>query len=109
MGSSQNTRETRDRDNRHFIHPWEDMGYLGENERTVAASGEGIYLIDSDGNKMIDGPAGMWCTQIGYGRKEMADAIAEQVMRMPYFSPFNLTMTCRLSWPKNWPVSRPAT
>ena len=91
MGSSQNTRETRDRDNKHFIHPWEDMGYLGENERTVAVSGEGIYLIDSDGNKMIDGPAGMWCTQIGYGRKEMADAIAEQVMRMPYFSPFNLT------------------
>jgi adenosylmethionine-8-amino-7-oxononanoate aminotransferase len=91
MGSSQNTRETRDRDNRYFIHPWEDMGDLGKNERTVAASGEGIYLIDSDGNKMIDGPAGMWCTQIGYGRKEMADAIAEQVMRMPYFSPFSLT------------------
>ncbi|MEH6551936.1 MAG: aminotransferase [Pseudomonadales bacterium] len=78
-------------DNRHFIHPWEDMGYLGSNERTVAEYGEGIYLYDAEGNKLIDGPAGMWCTQIGYGRKEMADAIAEQVMKMPYFSPFSLT------------------
>lgn len=86
-----NTQAIRERDNRHFVHPWEDMGYMGSNERTVASGGEGIYLIDSEGNKLIDGPGGMWCTQIGYGRKEMAEAISEQVMQMPYFSPFNLT------------------
>jgi putrescine---pyruvate transaminase len=33
----------------------------------------------------------MWCVQIGYNRREMADAIAEQVMRMPYMNPFSLT------------------
>ncbi len=85
------TRETHYRDNRHFLHPWEDLGLLGQNERTVAAGGEGIYLNDSLGNKLIDGPGGMWCNQIGYGRQEMADAIARQVLELPYFSPFNLT------------------
>jgi putrescine---pyruvate transaminase len=85
------TTKIKEWDNRHFFHPWEDMGYLGNNERTVAMGGKGIYLFDSDGNKLIDGPGGMWCTQIGYGRKEMADAIADQTLRMPYFSPFNLT------------------
>ncbi|WP_267885463.1 aminotransferase class III-fold pyridoxal phosphate-dependent enzyme [Ruegeria atlantica] len=38
---------------------------------------------------MIDGPGGMWCTQIGYGREEMAEAIAEQARNLAYFSPFN--------------------
>ncbi|MFT5115433.1 MAG: putrescine aminotransferase [Parasphingorhabdus sp.] len=85
------TEHYRELDNRHFVHPWEDLGDIRKNSRTVVTSGEGIYLIDSDGKKLIDGPGGMWCCQIGYGRKEMADAIAEQVMRIPYFSPFNLT------------------
>jgi putrescine aminotransferase len=85
------TQSIREKDNRHFIHPWEDMCALGGNERTVAAGGEGIYLIDSEGNRLIDGPAGMWCSQIGYGRQEMADAIAAQVMQTSYFSAFNMT------------------
>ena len=38
----------------------------------------GIYLWDASGKKFIDGPGGMWCVQIGYGRQEMADAIAKQ-------------------------------
>jgi adenosylmethionine-8-amino-7-oxononanoate aminotransferase len=86
-----NTRTIRKKDNNHFIHPWEDMGSLGDNNRTVATGGDGIYIHDSDGNRLIDGPGGMWCTQIGYGRQEMADAISQQVMRTPYFSPFNMT------------------
>jgi putrescine---pyruvate transaminase len=67
------------------------MGYLGANERTIAMGGKGIYLFDANGNNLIDGPGGMWCRQIGYGRKEMADSIADQTLRMSYFSPFNLT------------------
>jgi len=92
--TSNNIRKTQviqENDNRFFLHPWEDMGYHGHNERTAATSCEGIYLIDSDGKKLIDGPGGMWCTQIGYGRQEMVEAIAEQTAKLPYFSPFNLT------------------
>ncbi len=93
--SSDKTQKIREQDNRYFFHPWEDMGYRGQNERTAATECEGIYLIDSDGKKLIDGPGGMWCTQIGYGRKDMAEAIAAQAIKLPYFSPFN--MTCDVS------------
>ncbi len=57
----------------------------------IAGGGEGIYIHDAEGRRFIDGPGGMWCVQIGYGRRDMADAIAEQVMRMPYSSPFSTT------------------
>ncbi|WP_092223880.1 aminotransferase [Desulforhopalus singaporensis] len=87
----QSTENLRNKDNQHYLHPWEDIGSFGENQRTVAVGGKGIYLYDSEGNRLIDGPGGMWCTQIGYGRKEMAEVIARQIMRTPYYSPFNLT------------------
>ena len=75
---------------RHWVHPWEDLKALPGAERTIIAQSEGIYLYDSDGNRLIDGPAGMWCVNIGHGRREMAQAIAEQVTRMPYYSPWSL-------------------
>ncbi len=78
-------------DNQHFVHPWEGMADYGQQERTFAQSAEGIYVQDENGRKLIDGPGGMWCMQIGYGRKEMADAIAAQVMQTSYYSPWNLT------------------
>lgn len=71
-----------------FVHPWEDLGTLGGNRRTIIARGEGIHLIDTDGNRMIDGPGGMWCVNIGHGRREIADAIAQQAMTLGYFSPW---------------------
>ena len=72
-----------------FVHPWENIRELGDSTRTVLARGEGVYLFDSEGRKYLDGPAGMWCVNVGYGRQEIADAIAEQAMRLPYFSPWS--------------------
>ena len=57
-------------------------------DNMLLSSGEGIYLWDAQGKRYIDGPGGMWCMQIGYGRREMADAIADQAMRLPYTSPW---------------------
>jgi len=74
-----------------FLHPWESIDELGSHTRTVMASGSGVYVTDTDGNKLLDGPAGMWCVNIGHQRKEMADAISEQVMKLPYVSPWSLT------------------
>ncbi|HUF55381.1 MAG TPA: aminotransferase [Thermohalobaculum sp.] len=78
------------KDNR-WIHPWEALSGLGQQERTVITGGTGIHVHDSDGKRMIDGPAGMWCVNIGHGRREMADAIAEQAARLGFFSPWSLT------------------
>ena len=84
--SSQTIREY---DNKYYMHPWEGMDSFGQADRTISASAEGIYVYDEHGNRLIDGPGGMWCTQIGYGRRDMADAIADQVMRLSYHSPWN--------------------
>ncbi|MDH3694677.1 MAG: aminotransferase [Gammaproteobacteria bacterium] len=74
-----------------FLHPWENVKTIGENKRTVVTRSEGVYLYDSDGNRLLDGPAGMWCVNVGHGRKEIADVISEQAMQMPYYSPWSLT------------------
>jgi len=76
-------------DNDHFVHPWEGMEYIGNNERTFTEGGQGIYLTTETGERLIDGPAGMWCVQIGYGNTEIPEAMARQALEIPYFSPFN--------------------
>ncbi len=78
-------------DNANFVHPWEGMDALGRNARTVLDGAGGIYVRDTEGRRLIDGPAGMWCVQIGYGREEMAEAMADQARQLAYFSPFSTT------------------
>lgn len=82
--------QTLQRQDNHFLHPWENMYKLGTNKRTIVTKSEGIYVYDSEGNKLIDGPAGMWCVNVGYGRREIVDAMAKQAIEMPYFSPFSM-------------------
>ena len=81
----------REFDNKNWVHPWEALDAIGTQNRTIAGSGEGIYLVNENNEKLIDGPGGMWCTQIGYGREDMAEAIARQVLKMPYNSPWSFT------------------
>ena len=73
-----------------YIHPWENIQKLGTNERTIISRSEGIYVYDSEGKRLIDGPAGMWCVNAGHGRREIADAMARQALEMPYFSPWSV-------------------
>ena len=80
--------DIRDWDNRHHLHPWDAMWALGAADRTITSRGDGIYLYDERGRKLIDGPGGMWCVQIGHGRREMAQAIGEQALRLSYNSPW---------------------
>lgn len=50
--------------------------------------GEGLYLWDNDGNKYLDGMSGLWCTQLGYSRQDLADAAAAQFAKLPYYNMF---------------------
>jgi len=90
LGAGGGTEEIQAQDNK-FVHPWEDLKTLGKNKRHVLTRGEGIYVYDSDGNRYIDGPAGMWCVNVGYGRTEIAEAVAKQLNEMPYDSPWSFT------------------
>ncbi len=83
------TEELRAQD-RHWIHPWENFKGAADARRTIIAEAEGVYLTDSDGNRLLDGPCGMWCVNIGHGNAEMAEAIAAQIRRLTYCSPWSL-------------------
>ncbi|NIR31583.1 MAG: aminotransferase [Gammaproteobacteria bacterium] len=73
-----------------ILHPWEVLQDYGHNARTVIARGEGIHVYDTEGNRLIDGPGGMWCVNVGHGRAEIADAAAAQIRNMAYCSPWAL-------------------
>ena len=88
--TTKQTQQLQSGDNR-FLHPWESIDSIGSNQRTVVTEGDGVYITDSEGNRLLDGPAGMWCVNIGHRRREMADAIAEQIMALTYVSPWSLT------------------
>ncbi len=75
-----------DRD--HYLHPWTDFASFKDEGSLVIAESEGAWVFDSEGNRYLDGIGGLWCVNIGYGNEEMADAIADQVRRMPYYSTF---------------------
>ncbi|MEH6651623.1 MAG: aminotransferase [Motiliproteus sp.] len=75
-------------DKNHFMHPYTDYSTFKEQGSQVMQRAEGAYVADSDGNEYLDGIAGLWCVNIGHGRKAMADAIAKQVMQMQYYNPF---------------------
>ncbi|MGC1489246.1 MAG: aminotransferase [Albidovulum sp.] len=75
-------------DRAHSLHPWTNFGPFEESGALVITKGEGCYLWDAEGKKYFDAVGGLWCTNIGLGRREMADAIADQAMRLAYSNTF---------------------
>lgn len=73
---------------RHLVQPWPVAGSIGTEARTLIGEGEGIYITDGDGKRLIDGPAGMWCTNVGHRRKELAEVMYEQAMALSYNTPW---------------------
>ena len=75
-------------DSQHFRHPFTDHKELSEVGSRVITSAEGVYLWDSEGNKILDGMAGLWCVNVGYGRQELVDAATRQLRELPYYNSF---------------------
>ena len=75
-----------DRD--HFIHPYTDFSTFKEQGSQIISKAEGVHVIDSRGNRLLDGMAGLWCVNLGHGRREMVECIAGQAARMQYYNPF---------------------
>ncbi|SDL26585.1 Adenosylmethionine-8-amino-7-oxononanoate aminotransferase [Modicisalibacter muralis] len=77
------------KDKDHFIHPFTDFSVFKEQGCDLITDSDGIYVQDAHGNRFIDGIAGLWCVNVGHGRREIGEAMAEQATRMAYFSTFN--------------------
>ncbi|WP_322030935.1 aspartate aminotransferase family protein [Paraburkholderia sp. J76] len=86
--ATRSTSEYRALDAAHHIHPFSDMGSLNQTGSRVIVKAKGVYLWDSEGNLIIDGMAGLWCVNVGYGRKELADAAYEQMQELPFYNTF---------------------
>ncbi len=82
------TKDLQKKDRENVLHPWAMLETRRETDSFIVAEAEDIFIYNSDAEKFIDGIGGMWCVNIGYGRDEMAEAVAEQIRRMPYYSPF---------------------
>ncbi|WP_042355573.1 aminotransferase [Bacillus rubiinfantis] len=67
-------------------HLWHAMSrHVEGGNPTIAESGEGAWFTDVDGNRYLDGVSGLWCLNLGHGRKEIVDAAAQQMMKLSYF------------------------
>ncbi|MEP4195454.1 MAG: aspartate aminotransferase family protein [Aliishimia sp.] len=77
----------------HHLHPFSSGNELREKGVRVIKSAKGVFLTDSDGNEILDGMAGLWCVNIGYGRAELADAAHRQMLELPYYNTFFQTTT----------------
>jgi putrescine aminotransferase len=72
----------------HHMHPFTDYGQMQTEGTRIITHAEGHYIYDSNGNRILDGMAGLWCVNVGYGRKELIDAAIEQLNKLPYYNTF---------------------
>lgn len=77
----------------HHLHPFSDMKKLNAAGTRIIERGEGCYIFDNQGKRYLDGFAGLWCVNIGYGRREIADAVMRQMNELPYYNTFFGTTT----------------
>ena len=77
-------------DKKHFIHPTSNMKQLQKDGPTfVFTEGDGIYLKDVEGRKLMDSLSSLWNVNIGHGRKELAEVAKKQMEKLAFTSTFN--------------------
>lgn len=82
------TRALQAADSAHYLHPATDHKLLSQTGSRIIVRGDGIYIWDSDGNRILDGMSGLWCVNVGYGRRELADAAYRQLVTLPFYNSF---------------------
>jgi putrescine aminotransferase len=80
-------------DSAHHLHPFTDHKSLHDGKVRVITGADGVFLHDADGNQLLDGMAGLWCVSVGYSRRELVEAAAAQMTKLPYYNTFFKTTT----------------
>jgi L-2,4-diaminobutyrate transaminase len=75
-------------DRQHLLHPFTDLSAHQEAGGTIMCRGSGVRIWDTAGRDYIDGMAGLWCVNVGYGRREIRDAVARQIEGLAYYHAF---------------------
>ncbi len=84
MGVGRVTATLEQQDLQHLFHPCTDLAGHARSGPQIWQRGEGVYVYDNHGRKYLEGMAGLWCTALGYGEKELARVAAEQMETFCY-------------------------
>ena len=104
---ARSTQEWRALDAAHALHPFTDYKALATEGSRIITRADGAWLWDSEGQRKLDGMAGLWCVNVGYGRADLADAAARQMRELPYYNLFFKTDDAAghragtASWPRS--------
>lgn len=82
------TQHWQDLSSAHHLAPFSDYTQLAQKGPRIITKADGVYLWDSEGHKILDGMAGLWCVAIGYGREELVQAASTQMRELPYYNLF---------------------
>ena len=82
------TKEWQDLDSAHHMAPFTDYGEQRKHGARIITHAQGHYIYDTEGTRILDGMAGLWCVNVGYGRPSLVDAAAEQMTALPYYNNF---------------------
>lgn len=95
------------------LHPYTNFADLSAHGALVIKEAAGVRVRDEGGREYIDAMAGLWCCDVGYGRLEIADAIAEQARKLAFFHSFfgmamepTVRLADRLKQMVPWPIAR---
>ena len=88
-----NTDDLKRKDINHNIHPWTNFATFKDEGSLVMAQSNGNYVYDTEGNKYLDGIAGLWCVNIGYRHQTMVKAISDQINEIAYYTTFGHVVT----------------
>ena len=73
---------------RHLLHPLAHPQAILDSPPAIIARGEGSWIWDVDGHRLVDGVGGLWCANLGFGRREVRDAIVAQLDELPFYNTF---------------------
>jgi len=82
------TAHWQDLSRRHLLAPFTDYRQLNEKGARIITKASGVHLWDSEGQRILDGMAGLWCVNVGYGREELVEAASRQMRELPYYNLF---------------------
>ena len=85
------TAELQALDAAHHMHPFTENAALARRGARIMKSAKGVWLTDTDGHRILDGMAGLWCVNIGYGRPELGEVAKRQMDELAYYNTFFMT------------------
>ena len=87
------TKQWQEIDTKHHLHPFTDYKSLAEEGSIIVTKADGVHLTTSDDKQLLDAMSGLWCVNVGYGRKNLAEVAYKQMQELPYYNSFFKTAT----------------